>query len=128
MPLRTYVSMLRIVFGARSEGHAKATADWFRDHLEEEILEPGDDVKVTQVLAYGDAVAPDEDINCLKRARNILVRLKHKDTVWLAEEIDKRICLLEARMLDEEAIAPNYDWNRIDTIMKLIEQGEDPLL
>lgn len=128
MPLRTYVSMLRIVFGARSEGHAKATADWFRNHLEDEILEPNDDVKVTQVLPYGDLMAPDEDINVLKRARNILVRMKYKDTMYIAEELDKRICLFEARMMDEEAHAPNYDWNRIDTIMKLIEQGEDPLL
>lgn len=128
MALRTYISMLRIVFSARSDGHANKTAEWFKDHLESEVLEPNDDVKVTQVLAYGDLASPDEDINVLKRARNVLVRMKYKDTMYLAEEVDKRICLLQARMMDEDALAPNYDWNRIDAIMKLIDKGEEPLI
>lgn len=127
MALRTYISMLRVVFSARSDEHAKRTAHWFKEHLET-TLEPRDDVSVTQVTAYGDDLIPDEALNVLKQARNILIRLKYKDTVYIAEEMDKRICLLQARMLDEEAHAPNYDYNRIDTIMKLLDAGEEPLL
>lgn len=127
MALRTYISMLRVVFAARSDEHAKRTALWFKDHLES-TLEPNDDVDVTQVLAYGDEQVPDENLNILKRARNILIRLKYKDTMYIAEELDKRICLLQAKMMDEDAMAPNYDWNRIDTIMRLLDQGEEPLL
>jgi hypothetical protein len=127
MSMRTYISMLRVVFSARSDEHAKRTASWFKEHLEQ-VTEPRDDVSVTQVTAYGDDLAPDENINVLKHARNILIRLKYKDTMYIAEELDKRICLLQLRMLDEDAHAPNYDYNRIDTIMKLLDAGEDPLL
>lgn len=127
MRSRTFVAMLRIVFSAREEMHAKRTAEWFARQLEE-TLEPSDDIKVTQVLAYGDSPSPDEEINMLKRARNILVKLNYKDTMYLAEEIDKRICLLEARMIDEDAHAPNYDYSRIEKVMKLQQAGEDPLI
>lgn len=127
MALRTYISMLRVVFAARSDEHAKRTALWFKDHLES-TTEPNDDVSVTQVTAYGNDLAPDESLNVLKHARNILIKLKYKDTMYIAEELDKRICLLQAKMMDEDAMAPNYDWNRIDTIMHLLDAGEEPLL
>lgn len=94
----------------------------------EDTLEPRDDVTVTQVTPYGDDLIPDEYLNVLKRARNILVRLRHKDTVWLAEELDKRIILLQLRMMDEDAHAPNYNYNRISTILELIDKGEEPLI
>lgn len=127
MALRTYISMLRVVFSARSDEHAKRTALWFKDHLET-TTEPNDDVSVTQVTAYGNDLAPDESLNVLKHARNILIKLKYKDTMYIAEELDKRICLLQAKMMDEDAMAPNYDWNRIDTIMQLLDKGEEPLI
>lgn len=127
MALRTYVSMLRIVFGARSDEHARRTAEWFEEYIRG-TLEPSDDVSVTQVLCYGDSQAPDEQINRLKLARNELIKLRYRDTMYHAQEIDKMICKLQAKAMDEEALAPNYDWNRIDEIMKLIDQGEEPLI
>ena len=125
--LRTYLAMYRVAFTAPSNLHANSTAEWLRQHIES-TLDPGDTVDTTQVFAFGDDSAPDELINLLKKSRNELTRLKFRDTMNLAQQLDIVIWKLQSHVSADDDLAPNYDWNRIIEVAAALDRREDPLV
>lgn len=124
--LQTYVAVLRVVYSSRSPVHAERTAEWFRDHVEH-ILDPDDEVTLTQCLSFGAPETPEAQILALRKARNELVRLKYTDTVAAAQQLDMFIFRLERNLHDNDVL-PDYDYNRIVDITSLIDAGKEPLI
>ena len=124
--LRTYIAMFRVAFGARDDRHAEATAD----HLDARISEHLDDrdtVRITQLFSLGDPTRAEEYINHLKIARNDLCRLSYKDTMNIAQLVDRVVWKLEKMVPEDEATPNDYDHNRILRVYEAISRGENPL-
>lgn len=119
-----YFSLLRIVFGARSEAHAIQTGEHFASRVEE-FLEEGDSVEVLQTSQFGQYETPVQEIHILRQARNILLRLPHTDTHATAQMLDKFAWYLETGQTELDV--NNYDFNRVSRIADEVLKGGNPL-
>jgi hypothetical protein len=123
---RPYIIQIRVGLTADSDVHADHTADHLQARLEE-TLEDDDTVRVTQVALAGEPLVQEEVLTRLRLGRNELARLPYKNTMNLAQEVDKIIWMLIKRADDDDALPNDYDYNRIVNITKALRRGENPL-
>jgi hypothetical protein len=126
MPARKfpYFTLLRVVFGAISEGDALRTARHFSRRIEEH-LEDEDSVTILQTEQFGQYQQPEADIHRLRTARNILLRLPYTDCHATAQYLDRIAWFLASGQTEVEA--NNYNWNRIAEIAEQVLKGRNPL-
>lgn len=111
---------------AESDVHADKTAEHLKERIGEQI-EDEDTVRVTQIACIGEPLHLDEVLARLRVARNELVRLHYRDTMSLAQELDKVIWKLRGQVSDDDPLPNDYDYNRIVTIAEALNRGENPL-
>jgi hypothetical protein len=126
-PTRDYIACYRVAFAARSELHARRTAEHFRQHIES-TLDEGDTVDTTQLFVFDGASTPEQIVNHLKIARNDLCRLGYSDTMNIAQLVDQVIWRLEQHVTEDDEVPENYDWNRVPTVFDMIKRGVEPLI
>jgi len=119
-----FFTLLRVVFGAETEGHALRTARHFAKRIEEH-LEDDDSVTILQTAQFGQHEQPEAEIHQLRKARNILLRLQYNDCHATAQFLDRIAWFLESGQTEVEA--NNYDWNRISEITEQVLKGRNPL-
>lgn len=123
---RSYLAQLQVGFMAKSDVYADQTADYLKARVDEH-LDEDDSVRVTQVVCTDEPLRPEETLIRLKIARNELVRLRYKDTMSLAQELDKVIWKLRKLVSDDDPLPNDYDYNRIVNIAEALNRGENPL-
>ncbi len=125
--LRPFIIQFRVGALARSDVHAEALAERLVSRMEEH-LEEDDTVSWTQITEVGEPAKQEEVITRLALGRNELIRLHFKDTMALAQELDRVIWKLTQRVEDDETELPNdYDYNRVIEVEKALNRGENPL-
>lgn len=125
-----YVLMLKVVFGAQDELHARIIAEHLSDEVEKELeLETGDSVDITQLLAFpaGVDLAPEEMLNVFRLARNGLFKTRIGEAFDVATMLDKYIHVLEHPTDDPALAISNYDYGRPIRIAKAVYEGKNPL-
>lgn len=123
---RLYTALFRVSFSERSEVHADSTADFLGARMEEH-LDDDDTVRVMQVVCIDEPLMLAETLVRLELARNELVRLRYRDTMSLAQEVDKVIWKLSHQVSDDDPLPNDYDYNRIVAIAEALDRGENPL-
>lgn len=109
-----------------SDVHAEAQMDWIEARIHEQ-LDDEDSVRTTQIVCFGEPETKEETLTRLRLARNELCRLNYKDTMNLAQQLDKVIWMLIKRVDDEDSLPNDYDYNRVIKITEALKRGENPL-
>lgn len=123
---RPYIAQVRIGFMSDSDVHAEAQMDWIEARIHEQ-LDDEDSVRTTQIVCFGEPETKEETLTRLRLARNELCRLNYKDTMNLAQQLDKVIWMLIKRVDDEDSLPNDYDYNRVIKITEALKRGENPL-
>jgi hypothetical protein len=126
-----YVATFRAVYEAEDEVEAMLIADTIEQNGKRDLEEEeGDTLDVTQVMAFKDAknITPQETLFALRKARNVLIRVRFKDCYLLAQELDKVIHYMSHNMEPNEAYAPPYDYgNFLEIAHGILKNGKDPM-
>lgn len=124
--IRPYIAQVRVGFLSESSVHADSTMDWIKARIEDQ-LDEDDTVRITQIVCVGEPETREETLTRLRLARNELIRLHYKDTMDLAQQIDKVIWMLIKRASDDDSLPNDYDYNRVVRIAEALNRGENPL-
>lgn len=121
-----YVATLRAIFEATDDAQAMLIADKIRENGSVDLNDDDDsddDLFVTQVTSNSLDISPEETIQLFRHARNALIRLKVKECVDLARELDKWIFRLVKRVPDES----NYDYGHFMDVVEDVLNGGNPI-
>ena len=124
--LRPYIALYRVAFGAESDLLADQQAEFLKARIEEH-LEDDETARVTQVAGAGEPLHQDEALARLRLARNELIRLRYKDAMYVAQEVDKIIWKLRGQVGDDDPLPNDYNYNRVSEILQALDRGENPL-
>lgn len=115
-----FVATLRAVFDADDEVTAILAAERIRENGIADLDEDeGDELNVTQVTSNALDISPDEVLEQLEKARNLLIRTRIKQCFEQARELDKIIYALRHR--DEESFdMRGYDYGNFMDIAEEI--------
>jgi hypothetical protein len=121
-----FVSTMRVITYCQDEVEAQITMDRLNEMVMEQLdEEDGDRVVVTQTTQFTTDVSPEEVLNVLKRARNVLIRTRIKQCFDLARDMDMTIHQL-SQQYDAE-YKPVYDYGNFITVAeRILNKGEDP--
>jgi hypothetical protein len=126
-----YVATFRAVYEADDEVEAMLIADTIEQNGKRDLEDDeGDTLDVTQVMAFKDSknITPQETLYALRKARNVLIRVRFKDCYLLAQEVDKVVHYMSHNMVPNEPYAPPYDYgNFLEIAHQIVKYGKDPM-
>lgn len=122
-----WIATFRALYRAPDDVSAMMIAENIRElggaELEEE---DGDRVDVLQVTNNTLNLSPEETLNALRRARNILIKTRKGMCFELAKELDKQIHILSSTN-DVGYEMAGYDYGRFMDISAEVLGGGNPL-
>lgn len=119
-----YIATYRVVFRSGDDLEAQVIAEHLRAHIEEELdLDDDDSVDMTQVVSFGEALTAEESAIVLKRARNVLIKLRTADAWDYARKLDELAFILTNRR-EETGSLNGYDYSRFMEIAADIYRGK----
>lgn len=124
-----WVATLRAIFRAEDEVSAIMIADQIKVNGQRDLEEDdGDTLDVTQVTQNLLTISPQETVQLLRRARNQLIRVRVKDCLDTARELDKCIYMLANRSERDAGIElAGYDYAGFMDIVQEVLAGGNPI-
>lgn len=121
-----YITTLRAVYNAEDDVEAIYIAEQIRSNGASDLdEEDGDSLDVTQTTSNAIDLSPEETINQLRLARNLLIRTRIKQCFYLAKELDQTLYALIHRDESGFSMGGYSHGDFMDLALKVLD-GENP--
>ena len=123
-----YLTVYHIYTNVPDYVEAIITADEIRTRIEAQLIDTDaeESVEVVQTIPLEEDPTPSATLTQLRRARNILIRLRTKESFGVARELDMMVHALSQRLAPEDATT-NYDWSTFIGVTRDVLSGGNPL-
>lgn len=124
-----FIATFRAMFRASDDVEAIMIADQIKVNGQADLdEEDGDTLDVTQVTQNLAALAPEEVLQLLRRARNSCIRTKTREGFDLGRELDKFCFALKNRSEKNEGYQlAGYDYGEFMDVAKEVLAGGNPI-
>lgn len=123
-----FIAVAHIYLRSSDYVAAIAEADDIKIAVERDMLDldEGESVDIVETIDADEAPTPQEKIINLRRARNILLSMRSKDSYEIARSLDE---MTHALMLhaDPEFSRSSYDYSNMMRVTKEVMDGLNPL-
>lgn len=122
-----YVSTFRAVYDAADDVAAAVIAEQVRENGAQDLdEEEGDSFECTQTTSNAIHLSPEEILDRLRGARNLLINTRVRIYFELAREVDKAVHLLQSTEPPEVAMG-TYDYGKfMDLAQQILIDKEAP--
>jgi hypothetical protein len=129
MPIKAnFIAVAHIYLRSSDYVAAIAEADDIKIAVERDILDldEGESIDIVETIEADEAPTPQEKIINLRKARNILLTMRSKESYEIARSLDEMTHALALRT-DPEFARGSYDYGNMMRVTKEVMDGLNPL-
>lgn len=127
MPAK-FIAFAQIYLDSEDYISAITEADDIKIAIERDLLDADLDesVDIIEVVDIAEKPSPVNELMNLRRARNVLIRHRSKDSYEMARSLDE-IIHARSKLLEPEQARGSYDYSNMMQVLKEVIDGGNPL-